>query len=202
MSTVRTRYGFWMNLPDGWMALDPTEAIPVQLARLLDARAADDPNVAAHRQQIERQIRSALAAARDAEVSFGAILAAFTADGLPIAGSLALTRHAIPGDTDPRVLLGRVEGQGGALTTVIDVPFVGPVVRSASRERLSVPAKDLPPGAPDSLEVAIFQYLLPVPGGQEVVVASCATPTEPMFEIFGRLFDAMISTFQFVPETD
>ena len=80
---------------------------PDQIARLLDERAAAEPQVAAHRGQVEQQLRNALRVARAKELAFAAILATFTADGLPIAASLALTRHRSPDGADvSRILSG------------------------------------------------------------------------------------------------
>jgi len=201
-STRRAAPGFWLNLPDGWLPLEPgSERIPDQVQRLVELRAQADPRVAEHRGQVEQQLRAALKEARAKELSFGAILATFTADGRPITASLALTRHRSPGGADAHRILAELGDQRDKQNTLIELPYVGTVVRSAYLDRTPV---ELPAGQgrPASVlaEIAVFQYFMPMPGGSDIVVATGATPTLPMREVFGSLFDAILTTFQFVED--
>lgn len=207
MTTTRSSgLGFWMNLPDGWLPLDLAGGrIPDQIARLLDERAAAEPQVAAHRGQVEQQLRNALRVARAKELAFAAILATFTADGLPIAASLALTRHRSPDGADASRILSGLGQQRDKQNTLLELPHTGTVVRSEYLDRTPVelpagPAKR--GGTPAVAEVVVFQYYLPLPTGRELIVATGATPTLPMRSVFGQLFDAIISTFQFVDEIE
>ena len=198
-AATKPKLGFWMNLPDGWIPLDPSsERVPDQVARILDSRADTDPHLSAHRGNVERQLTAALKAARTRDLVFGAILATFTRDGFPIAASLAVTRHTAPTAAEAGAILEGLGTDGAKANTLLDTPFAGTVVRSAYRERVA--ASDAPHA--ESTEVAVFQYFLPTPDRRRVLVATGATPTLPMADVFGTLFDAMVSTFQFVNETD
>ncbi len=202
-ATAQTRPGFWLNLPDGWLPLDPRGGrIPQQVRRLLDRRAGEDPQVAAHRGQVEQQLRAALRMARAKEFAFGAILATFTAEGLPITASLALTRHRSPDGAEAGAILAELGEQKDKHSSLFEVPFLGTVARSEFLDRTPVelPSAGRPGAAATVAEVAVFQYFLPVPGRCELLLATGATPTLPLREVFGTLFDAIVSTFQFLDE--
>ncbi|MEO9236681.1 MAG: hypothetical protein ABI418_01190, partial [Jatrophihabitantaceae bacterium] len=136
---------------------------------MLDERAAADPQVAAHRGQVERQLREALRAARTKELTFAAILTTFTRTGLPIAASLALTRHRTPDGSDAQRILSELGEQSGKQNSLYELPFVGTVVRSEYLD--SFAAGSGPLGGTGTAEVAVFQYYLPMPTGHEVIVA-------------------------------
>ncbi len=204
-SMHKAELGFWMNLPPGWVPIDPKSGrIPAQVDELIERRVAEDPRVAEHRGQIKDQIRQALKAARSADLAFGALLATFTPDGLPITASLALTRHRTLDGAEANQVLGELGQQSGKTSGLFDVPFVGTVVRSEYLDRHEVEMRPEPgSGAPPAMstaEVFVVQYYLPVPIGSDVLIATCVTPTLPMREVFSQLFDAIISTFQFVDE--
>ncbi|HEX2903298.1 MAG TPA: hypothetical protein VHO01_07555 [Jatrophihabitans sp.] len=204
-SMRKAELGFWMNLPPGWLPLDPRSSrIPEQVEQLLERRVAEDPQVAAHRGQIEQQLRHALKLARSQDLSFAAILATFTEDGLPIAASLALTRHRTPDGVQAHQVLAELGEQRERTNTLFDIPFIGTAVRSEYLDRTQV---ELPAaqgsGAPAGVgtaEVAVYQYYIGVPNSTDLIIATGATPTLPMREVFAQLFDAIISTFQFVDE--
>ncbi|MGI8665425.1 MAG: hypothetical protein ACR2N4_05265 [Jatrophihabitans sp.] len=201
-ATATTGLGFWMNLPEGWWPLELSRGrIPEQVRRLLDERAAADPQVAAHRGQVEQQLRAPLRSPRAKELTFGAILATFTGTGLPIAASLALTRHRSPDGADAARILAELGHQSGRRNSLFELPFVGTVVRSDYLDRTPLESSGGgvgKPGTPPLVEVAVFQYYIPMPGGAEIMLATGASPTLPMRAAFGELFDAIISTFQFV----
>jgi len=195
--------GFWMNLPEGWLPLDPrSTGIPEQVEAMLEKRSAEDPNVVAHRGQIEETLRRALKLARSQDLAFGAILATFTPDGLPITASLALTRHKTIDGAEAHQVLAELGEQRDRTTTLFEIPFIGTVVRSEYRDKTPVevpPAKGSnAPAASTIAEVAVVQYYIAVPRSTDLVIATGATPTLPMAEVFSQLFDAIISTFQFV----
>lgn len=199
--------GFWMNLPPGWLPLDPkSNRIPEQVEELLERRAAEDPQVAAHRGQIEQQLRHALKLARSQDLAFAAILATFTEDGLPIAASLALTRHRTVDGAEAHQVLAELGEQRDKTNTLFEIPYIGTAVRSEYLDRTPV---EMPPARGSSApagtgvaEVAVFQYYIAVPHSTDLIIASGATPTLPMREVFSQLFDAIISTFQFVDGAD
>jgi len=201
----KAELGFWMNLPPGWVPIDPRSGrIPDQVAELIERRVAEDAEVAKHRGQIEDQIRHALKAARSSDLVFGSLLATFTADGLPIAASVALTRHHTPDGADAHLVLAELGDQSGKTNALFEVPYVGTVVRS---EYLDQHPVEVPPAAGSNApagvsmaEVFVVQYYLPVPASSDVLIATCATPTLPMREVFSQLFDAIVSTFQFVED--
>ncbi len=196
------RPAYWLNLPDGWLRLETTgERIPVQVQRLLDEAIAREPAAGAHRGQIERQLTSALRTARSRELAFAAMLATFTPNGLPIAASLTITVHKAPTGSDVSQILSGVGAGPDASArenSLFELPFVGNVVRSAFRDRVAI--DDAARGEPTVADIAVWQYFIPEPSGRTVVVVTGATPTLPMTEVFGRLFDAVASTFQFVDD--
>lgn len=198
--------GFWMNLPPGWVPIDPKDTdIPAQVAALVQRRVDEDPEVAKHRGRLEQQIRQALKAARStADLSFAALLATFTPDGLPIAASLTLTRHPTPDGVQAQQVLAELGEQAGKTNSLFEVPFVGTVVRSEYLERTTVErptrAGTNRPGEVSQVEVFVVQYYLPTPVGNDVLIATGTTQTLPLREVFAQLFDAIISTFQFVDD--
>jgi len=203
----KAELGFWMNLPEGWLPLDVrSDSIPDQVRELLERRCVEDPLAAAHRGKLEQQLRQAVKMARSQDLAFGAILATFTPDGLPITASLALTRHRTIDGAEAATVLSALNEQRDKQNSLFDVPFLGTVVRSEYLDRTPVevpPARgSSAPAATATAEVAIFQYYIPVPRSTDVVIATGATPTLPMRAAFAQLFDAIISTFQFVDGAD
>jgi hypothetical protein len=191
-----------MNLPEGWLPLDLSNGqIPAQIRDLIDARVEQDPQASAYRGQIEQQLRAAIRIARSKDMAFAAILATFTADGLPIAASLALTRHRAPDGADAARILAELGDQSTKHNTLIELPYVGTVVRSEYLDRITMDDASSP-GRGAHADVAVFQYFLRMSGRGDIVVATGVTPTLPLRAQFGALFDAIISTFQFVDETD
>ncbi|MCW2541295.1 MAG: hypothetical protein JWN95_3020 [Frankiales bacterium] len=188
---------FWMNLPDGWVVLDlDTKDVPVQLQELMDDAQSRDASFADHRGVLEKQIKTMIRSARSSDVSFAAILATFSEGGLPVSASLTVSLHDAPEAADAHKILSEIDADNtevGRSNRVIELPYVGNVVRSAYLQNMNYTSFQ------GNAKNAIFQYFIPLPdNARRIAVVTGVTPTLPLTEAFGGLFDAVLSTFQFI----
>ncbi len=190
---------FWMNLPEGWSVLDlGSSDVPSQVRILMDETEQREPSFAQYRATLDKQLRSMIRSARSSDVCFAAIFATIADRGLPVTGSISVTAHEAPEAVEADKILSEIEHQDGRSNTVIELPHVGRVVRSAFRQELgSTNLPDL-----GTAETAVFQYFIPVPTSRRITVVTCVTPTLPIAELFGDLYDAILSTFQFLPASE
>lgn len=191
-SSAGTGLSFLLTLPPDWLVLDlESERIPVQVERLIEAAAGRDAGVAAHRGQIERQIRSVLREARTRDLSFCAMLATVIDDVLPMTATLTVSLRAAPDGADVNAIIGDLRRRPNAVVGEFLVPAVGPSVRAVYREVV----EDLAASGP--VEAAVCQYFVPAPRGSKVAVITAATPTLPLADHFAALFDEVAATFEF-----
>jgi hypothetical protein len=187
---------FWMNLPEGWSVLDlGSSDVPSQVRVLMDETEQREPSFARYRATLDKQLRSMIRSARSSDVCFAAIFATIADHGLPVAGSISVTAHDAPEAVEADRILSEIEHEDGRTNTVIELPHVGRVVRSAFRQELGSTSAG-------KAETAVFQYFIPVPTSRRITVVTCVTPTLPIAELFGDLYDAILSTFQFLPASE
>ncbi|MDQ2836248.1 MAG: hypothetical protein M3Y42_14170 [Actinomycetota bacterium] len=199
-STGATGQAFWMNLPDGWSVLDlDSKQAPAQVRVLMDEAEQRDGSFAQYRAPLEKQLVMMIRSARSSDVSFAAILATRADGGLPVAGSISVSLHDAPEAADADRILSEIDHEEGRSNSVIELPHVGRVVRSAYLQKLNPSGQQSnPSGQQSNAETAVFQYFIPVPDGRRIAVVTCVTPTLPLLELFGDLYDAILSTFQFI----
>jgi hypothetical protein len=185
--------GWWMLLPEGWMAIDVDPRTAARTARdLVDAAVETDPELTSERGRIEQLVVRTAHDAHDAGVSFAAVFAA-AADDLLLLASLSVgsTRILAAGVDGIRAEL--AGGEAGALSTI--ETDAGTAVRDAGLRTMRRP------GSEEDVTVLSHQYWYPVPGRPGLVsFAAFATPTLALEGDFAELFDAMAATFSFVDE--
>jgi hypothetical protein len=195
-SAPSSSQAFWMNLPEGWSVLDlGSSDVPGQVRILMDETEQREPSFAQYRATLDKQLRSMIRSARSSDVCFAAIFATIADRGLPVAGSISVTAHDAPEAVEADRILSEIEHEDGRTNTVIELPHVGRVVRSAFRQELGSTHAG-------KAETAVFQYFIPVPTSRRITVVTCVTPTLPIAELFGDLYDAILSTFQFLPASE
>ncbi len=192
-STPTSGQAFWMNLPDGWSVLDlDSTDVPEQVRQLMDEAERRDASFSQYRATLDKQLKTMIRSARSSDVAFAAILATFADGGLPVSASISVSLHDAPEAADADKILSEMGSETGRSTSVLELPYVGRVVRSAYLQKLNTTSHQ------GNAETAIFQYFIPVPGGRRIAVVTGVTPTLPLIEIFGDLYDAVLSTFQFI----
>lgn len=197
---------YWLRLPPGWVPLERTDrGIDAQVAHLLQAGAVLGPPTRAEargRARAERQLTTAMRAARSPDVALAAVHVepasppdpAGSTDGRgssTVAAAFTVTTHARPPVGD--AITGLLSVRNGART--VDLPFAGPAVRVTSLE--VVPVHEGPDRAAGTVRVALTQHLLPHPDGRRVLALNGMTSALERAEEFESLFDALAATFRF-----
>jgi hypothetical protein len=184
---------FTLNLPPDWMILDlEGDRIPIQVERLMIEAAQRDPNVAAHRGALEKQVRSALREVRSSELSFCAMLSRVIDDVLPMSATITVALRNVPADAGDMV--SQLHRLPGARVTQFDLPSVGSIVKVAHRSTANSGVLESTP-----IEAAVVQYFIPTPRGSRMAVITAATPVLPLADHFESLFDEIARSFAFEP---
>ena len=197
--------GFTLRLPESWVEFDVWRATrTADLARLVDARIAVLPELAARRRALLRALREVAARAERQ----GAVFCAAMADSVPDAGLLTATLIVFqtePASEPERDSVAAIAGQVSAVAPtegslywrrveVVDLR-VGRAVRVAGVEVADVGGRAPVPGV-------VMQTLVPVPGGQGVLNAVLTSPMVDLAEAMLDLFDAITETLAWAPSPD
>lgn len=193
--------GFRLATPGNWFTLDLDPATRNQsIARLVNARIADFPQIAERRQEIIRMLRGAAREAAEHEVAFVSMMAE-AADGPGMSASLTVVITPVAADDD-----------GGGPVTDVESLRASLAGRSAPPQRVDVGCVELPagtavrlcglrendlPGGGESVVTSMVQYFIPVPDSAAFAVVTFSTPTLALAGPFTELFDAIASTFEF-----
>lgn len=178
-------------LPPSWVSL-PTEPDTGRAAvkRVLDRRLSHLPRdqVAPARIELDRMLRGLLADAHDAGATAVHALVELVR-GMPVSASLAVTVAPLPGaGLDTRALAGVLRDGGDVQES--DARLLGdlPALRRRRRWHDVVPQTG-------TREVAVWHtgvdWVVPSPDGDEVLVLTFTTMTEPVVEELVVLFDAI-----------
>jgi hypothetical protein len=189
--------GFTMKVPDTWVEFDVWRANHTgDLARLVDARLAQTPELKPHRGALLRLLKDVAAHAERS----GALYCAAMCDMAEDSGLLAASVMVLQTDGPPDPADNTVEAIAGQVSSVVPS---GPGTPWRQVEIVEIPAgravqiKGMEPavaGRPDSQVVSMLT-LVPVPGGDGVVTIVAMSPQVELADPMLDLFDAISSTF-------
>jgi hypothetical protein len=78
--------------------------------------------------------------------------------------------------------------------TFVDLPWVGRAARSHGVEDIVLPDRA------GWIRTTMMQTFVPIPQSEQIVLISCSSPNVVLVDALHDLFDAVSSTFRFVPE--
>jgi hypothetical protein len=199
MGTVGTAQpsGFTLKVPPSWTELDIWRANHTgYLARLVDARLADTPELRLHRGALLKLLKGVAAHAERS----GAIYCAAMCDADEEAGVLAASVMILRSDGPPDPADNTVDAIAGQVSSIVpsepEAPWRQVQIVEIPAGR-AVQIKGVEPavaGQPDSAIVSMLT-IVPVPGGGGVVTIALMSPqvalADPMLDLFG----AISSTF-------
>jgi hypothetical protein len=194
--------GFRVRVPPSWFQFDAWRATrTADLARLVDARAEQNPQLRPYRAALLRMLREV---AEDAQ-SRGALLCAVTANPVADAGNLlaSLMVFHTSGSADPQE--NTVDGIAASITaheggegagswrrvSVVDLP-AGRAVRVVGVELVGL---ELVGDGQAPLDVVTMHTLWPVPGSGGVFDVVLTSPQARIADALLDLFDAISGTF-------
>ena len=189
--------GFVLRVPDTWVEFDVWRANHTgDLARLVDARLAETPELKPHRGALLKLLKEVAAHAERS----GALYCAAMCDMSEEAGLLAASVMVLQTDGPPDPQDNTVEAIAGQVSSIVPS---GPGEPWRQVEIVEIPAgravqvKGTEPaiaGRPDSQVVSMLT-LVPVPGGGGVVTIVAMSPQIELADPMLDLFDAISSTF-------
>ncbi len=188
-----------MVTPPGWFQIDLNPRTSRQsIRRLVAERTRTDKDSAGARRELTRLLEDAVAAAGSQGAVFSALYADIV-DRTPIGASVIAAAVVAEGSLTPggKFDLDRLQelaGEAGRQTTVRDTEIVelpaGRAVRVHKETALTAAGR---PAYTD-----VVQYFLPMPGRFAVLIVTFSTPTLPLAEAFGELFDTMAASIEWV----
>lgn len=191
-----TALGFTFRVPESWLEFDVWRATRTgDLARELDSRIAQAPELRPYRGTLLKALRQAAA---DAERQ-GAVCCAVMLDPVADDGMLAATLMvfqtdgaADPANNAPEVVAGQVtavapvEGQAHwRRVEIVEIP-AGRAVRVRGVEAAAIDGR--------SVDCVVMQTLIPVPQDRGVLNMVLTSPQVELAEPMLDLFDAVSST--------
>lgn len=195
-ASAATTLGFTFRVPESWLEFDVWRATRTgDLARELDSRITQAPELEPHRGTLLKALRQAAA---DAE-RHGAVCCAVMLDPVADAGMLAATLMvfqtdgaADPAHNAPEVIASQVtavapvEGQAHwRRVEIVEIP-AGRAVRVRGVEAAAMGGR--------SVDCAVMQTLIPVPHERGVLNMVLTSPQVELAEPMLDLFDAISST--------
>lgn len=203
MTVTTAPIGFTLRVPPQWYEFDIWRAIRSrQLARLVEARVAELPALAPRRREVLRFLRDV---AGDAERQ-GAVYCAAMAEPVPGGGQLLASCMVLqtPGPADP--VERTVEAIAAGIIAVSarpDSPFWRQVHRVTVAAGPAVRVREI--AAVDTAgavsRCVVMHTLLPHPSGAGVVDLVLASPQVHLAQAMLDVFDAISSTFAWLPLT-
>ena len=201
--------GVSLAVPESWWEFDiRPEGREATVRQLIDARVRAVPELAPYRAELSMLLRRM---ARDAHDSGALYLGCMAEnfDGVPLTATVtvtvlgAATAEGVPLSTDPQAIAQslatitpRREGDAWRKITTVEIPEVGLCARTYGVEDVPVEQGDT-----RTIKVALTQTYVPIPGRpEEIVLISGASPVLDLAEAFHDIFDAVTSTFRFVPD--
>lgn len=182
--------GFELRVPESWWEFDVWRATRTgDLARLVDARTAETPELAPHRGVLLKLLRNAA----DYAERNGARFCAVATDAVEDAGMLIATAMVFQSDpaTDPAEntvegIAGQITATAGRRVEIVEIP-AGRAVRVRGVEPADM-------GDGRSVDSVVMQTLIPIPGGHGVLDVVLTSPQTQLAEPMLDLFDAISGT--------
>lgn len=190
--------GFSIAVPPSWFEVDVhPDTRNSSINRLVIDRTRAVPELFAHKAALVRALR---AAARTAH-GRGAVYCGVMVEGFESAlltASVTVSVVTAPPDADGVLEHLRPIARSGPDSTwrdvlYADLPHAGRVARTVGVEDVT-----MPDGA-GWLRTVLTQTFVPMPGTDRVVIITASSPILPLAEELHQLFDAISSTFQFLP---
>jgi hypothetical protein len=198
--------GFALTVPDTWFEIDLHPATrDASINDLVRIRTRGVPELSAQRGAIAKLLRET---ARDA-VGGGAVYLGVMVEVVEGAGLSASTMVSVlpsPDGTSEvsntsaimatlREKTARSEHDTWRKTAIVELPAAGQAARSFGVEDVEVP------GGAGWVRATTMQTFVPVPDSLRVALISCSSPNVVLVDAFHDLFDAVTSTFRFVPDS-
>ncbi|MEE4541104.1 hypothetical protein V2S66_03860 [Streptomyces sp. V4-01] len=205
---VAAPVGVSLAVPASWWEFDiRPEGREATVRRIVDERVRAVPELAPYRNDLSTLLRRM---ARDAHDS-GALYLGCMAEnlgGVPLTATVTVTvlsaanAQGVALSTDPqavaeslRTITPRRDGDAWRKVTTVEIAEVGLCARTHGVE--DVPVEQ---GDPRTVRMALTQTYVPIPGRpEEIVLISGASPVLDLADAFHDIFDAVTSTFRFVP---
>ncbi|MFG1606764.1 hypothetical protein [Actinoplanes sp. NPDC049265] len=185
--------GFALRVPESWFEFDIWRATRTgDLARMLDARIAQAPELAQHRKPLLRLMREAAEEAERRGARYCAVSGDLTDDGDQLAAALVVLQTDGTGDPD----LDRPEAIAAQITAT--APSAGsPLWRQV--EVVEIPAGTAVrtygvDSAGERSQAVVMQTLIPVPGRPVILNVVLTSPQTVLAEPLLDLFDAISGT--------
>ncbi|HEY5837261.1 hypothetical protein [Streptomyces sp.] len=206
--TAAVPVGVALAVPESWWEFDiRPEGRETTVRRLIDERVRAVPELAPYRGELSTLLRQM---ARDAHDS-GALYLGCMAEnfgGVPLTATVTVTvlsaenAQGVALPTDPqaiaqslKTITPRRDGDAWRKVSTVEIPEVGVCARTHGIEDVAVEQGD-----PRTIRMALTQTYVPIPGRpEEIVLVSGASPVLDLADAFHDIFDAVTSTFRFVP---
>jgi hypothetical protein len=196
--------GFAISVPSSWFEIDVhPDTRNAAIGALVSERTRAIPELAPHRDALARALRSAARSAYANGAAYcGAMAEGF--DGAVLTASITVSVVRAPGDEGSvesylRPLVRAGEDSPWREVGQVDLPHVGTVARTRGVEDVVLPEGG---GWIRSVLMQTFiPFPSPGPGGGDPLLAlvTGSTPILPMADDFLDLFEAITTTFRFVP---
>jgi len=200
--------GILLAVPESWWEFDiRPEGREATVRKLVDERVRAVPELAPYRAELSALLRRM---ARDAHDSGALYLGCMAEnfDGVPLTATVTVTvlgaanAEGVALSTDPQAIARsltaitpRREGDAWRKVTTVEIAEVGLCARTYGVEDVPVERGDS-----HTIRMALTQTYVPIPGRPEqIVLISGASPVLDLAEAFHDIFDAVTSTFRFVP---
>lgn len=191
------RLGYVISVPQSWYELELRPGVRDQaIRRLVEDRVRGNDVMWAQRRSIEKLLVEHAARAWESGATYAAGFSLPTEEG-PVTGSLTVTLvedpagevvltpderfHQVPRTSDPLAPY--------ALTTVVDLPTIGPCPRSSGIDEAALPEGGL-------LRHVFMVTAVPVREHRRTFLVSASSPVLPLADALLDLFDAVTSTFR------
>jgi hypothetical protein len=200
--------GVSLSVPESWWEFDVRpEGREDTIRALIDARVREVPELAPYRKDLVALLRRMARDAHDAGALYCGCMAE-NFEGAPLTATVTVTvvgaadSRGSALSTDPRTIAEtlktitpRREGDAWRQVTTVAIPEVGLCARTVGVEDVPVEQGDT-----RTVRMALTQTYIPIPGrAEEIILVSGASPVLDLAEAFHDIFDAVTSTFRFVP---
>ncbi|SBW17127.1 hypothetical protein FDG2_0072 [Candidatus Protofrankia californiensis] len=201
--------GFSISVPDTWFEVDLN---PVTRRASIDAlvreRTRGVPELSANRAAISRLLRNAASDAAAGGALFCGVMAE-AVEGAGLSASVTISLLSAPngdriadvtGVTPLSIMstlsekVARSQDDTWATVAIVDLPYVGQAARSYGVEDISLPDQA------GWIRTTMMQTFVPIPRSDQVALVSCSSPNLVLVDALHDLFDAVTSTFRFVPD--
>lgn len=199
----RDELGFTINVPDSWFEIDVhPDTRNAAITALVAERTRAVPALQPHRAALAKALREAARSAHaNGAVYCGAMVEGF--DGAVLTASVTVAVAEVPGGDSGRATIEsylrplprRGDDSPWRQVEQVELPHAGRVARTRGVE--DVP---LPDGA-GWIRSVLLQTFVPFPGPAPTRIAMItgSSPILPLTDELFDLFDAVTSTFRFVP---